>query len=55
MGLGEGENGELLFNGYRISILQEGNGNLLQYSCLENFMDRGAWGAIAQGVAKSQT
>ena len=26
-----------------------GNGNLLQYSCLENFMDRGAWWATAHG------
>ena len=33
----------------------EGNGNLLQHSCLENFMDRGAWWAIIHGVAKSQT
>ena len=32
----------------------EGNGNLLQYSCLENFMDRGAWQATAHGVAKSR-
>ena len=31
----------------------EGNGNPLQYSCLENPMDRGAWRAIAHGVAKS--
>ena len=31
----------------------EGNGNPLQYSCLENSMDRGAWWAIAHGVAKS--
>ena len=31
------------------------NGNPLQYSCLENFMDRGAWQAIVCGVAKSQT
>ena len=30
-----------------------GNGNLLQYSCLENSMDRGAWQAIVHGVAKS--
>ena len=30
----------------------EGNGNPLQYSCLENPMDRGAWQAIAHGVAK---
>ena len=32
----------------------EGNGNPLQYSCLENPMDRGAWWAIIHGVAKSQ-
>ena len=33
----------------------EGNGNPLQYSCLENRMDRGAWWATVQGVAKSRT
>ena len=33
----------------------EGNGNPLQYSCLENFMDRGAWWAPVHGVAKSDT
>ena len=33
----------------------EGHGNSLQYSCLENPMDRGAWWAIFHGVAKSQT
>ena len=33
----------------------EGNGNPLQYSCLENPMDGGAWWAIAHGVAKSRT
>ena len=33
----------------------EGNGNPLQYSCLENPMDRGAWYAIVQGVPKSRT
>ena len=32
----------------------EGNGNPLQYSCLENPMDRGAWQATVHGVAKSQ-
>ena len=32
-----------------------GNGNLLQYSCLENPMDRGAWWATVYGFAKSQT
>ena len=30
-----------------------GNGNPLQYSCLENPMDRGAWRATTHGVAKS--
>ena len=33
----------------------EGNGNPLQYSCLENPMDGGAWWATVHGVAKSQT
>ena len=33
----------------------EGNGNPLQYSCLENPMDGGAWWAIVHGVAKSWT
>ena len=33
----------------------EGNGNPLQYSCLERHMDRGAWRAAVHGVAKSRT
>ena len=33
----------------------EGNGNPLQYSCLENHMDSGAWQATVHGVTKSQT
>ena len=33
----------------------EGNGNPLQYSCLENPMDIGAWWATVHGVAKSRT
>ena len=32
-----------------------GNGNPLQYSCLENSMDRGTWWATVHGVAKSWT
>ena len=32
----------------------EGNGNPLQYSCLENPMDRGAWWASVHGVAESR-
>ena len=35
--------------------LAEGHGNLFQYSCLENPMDRGAWQATVHGAAKSQT
>jgi len=31
---------------------REGNGNPLQYSCLENPMDRGAWWATVHGVSK---
>ena len=31
----------------------EGNGNPVQYSCLENPMDRGAWRGTVHGVAKS--
>ena len=34
---------------------EEGNGNPLQYSCLENSMDGGAWCATVHGVTKSQT
>ena len=33
----------------------EGNGNPLQYSCLENPLDRGAWWATGHRVAKNQT
>ena len=33
----------------------EGNGNPLQFSCLGNPMDGGAWGATVHGVAESQT
>ena len=35
--------------------LEEGNGDLLQQSCLENPMDGGAWWAAVHGVAKSRT
>ena len=38
------------------SLIWEGNGNPLQYSCLENSMDRGAWQVMVHGVTKnSQT
>ena len=41
----------------KLSSLQsnQGDGIPLQYSCLENPMDRGAWQAAVHGVAKSQT
>ena len=35
--------------------LGEGNGNPLQYSCLENSMNRGGWQDTVHGIAKSQT
>ena len=37
------------------SLRGEGNGNPLQYSCLENPMDRGAWWAAVHGVDESWT
>ena len=41
--------------GYFYSTIGEGNGTPLQYSCLENPMDGGAWKAAVHGVAKSRT
>ena len=38
-----------------IYMFGEGNGNPLQYSCLENPVDGGAWWAAVHGVARSQT
>ena len=38
-----------------VTFAGEGNGNPLQYSCLENSMVRGAWRATVHGVAKSRT
>ena len=40
---------------FLLSCIGGGNGNLLQYSCLENPRDRGAWWAVVYGVAQSQT
>ena len=45
----------LLFNMLSRLVIGEGNGTPLQYSCLENPMDRGAWWAAVRGVAKSWT
>ena len=44
-----------IFKINQVLDFQEGNGSPLQYSCLENPMDRGAWWAAVHGVAKSQT
>ena len=43
------------YSGYLGTLLREGNGTPLQYSCLENPMDGGAWLAAVHGVPKSQT
>ena len=40
---------------FSLSCMGEGNGNLLQCSCLENPRDGGAWWAAVSGVAQSQT
>ena len=40
---------------FSLSCIGEGNGNPLQYSCLENPMDGGAWWAAVYGVAQSRT
>ena len=44
-----------IFNFWVRAASGEGNGNPLQYSCLENPMDGGAWKAAVHGVAKSRT
>ena len=41
-----------MFSTLPIKISGEGNGNPLQYPCLENPMDRGAWQATVHGVAR---
>ena len=40
---------------FSLSCIGEGNGNPLQYSCLENPRDRGTWWAAVYGVAQSRT
>ena len=40
---------------FSLSYIGEGNGNPLQYSCLDNPRDGGAWWAADYGVAQSQT
>ena len=50
-----GDTGRCLFNPWVGKIPRGDHGNPLQYSCLENSMDRGAWQTAVHGVAKSQT
>ena len=45
----------ILFCGWVVFYLGEGNGTPLQYSCLENPMDGGAWWAAVHGVPRSRT
>ena len=40
---------------FSLSCIGEGNGNPLQYSCLENLRDGGAWWAAIYGVSQSST
>ena len=55
MGSLESDTTERLHFLFSLSCIGEGNGNPLQYTCLENPMDRGAWQATVHGVAKSRT
>ena len=54
-GLWESDTTEQLHFHFSLSCIGEGNGNALQYSCLENPRDRGAWWAAVYGVAQSCT
>ena len=51
----ESDTTERLHFHFSLSSIGEGNGTLLQYSCLENPRDRGAWWAAIYGVTKSRT
>ena len=51
----ESDTTEQLHFHFSLSCIGEGNGNLLQCSCLENPRDRGAWWAAVYGVAQSRT
>ena len=54
-GLEESDTTERLHFHFSFSCTEEGNGNPLQCSCLENPVDEGAWWAAAYGVARSRT
>ena len=55
MGLLESDTTEWFHFHFSLSCIGEGNGNLLQYSCLENPRDRGAWWVAIHGVEQSWT
>ena len=55
MGSLESDTTEGLHFHFSLSCIGEGNGNPLQYSCLENPRDGGAWWAAVYGVAQSCT
>ena len=54
-GCKESDTTERLHFHFSLSCIGEGNGTPLQYSCLENPRDGGAWWAAVRGIAKSQT
>ena len=54
-GCQESDTTERLHFHFSLSCIGEGNGNLLQRSCLENPRDGGAWWAAVYGVAQSRT
>ena len=54
-GRGESDTTERIHFDFSLPCIGEGNGNPLQYSCLENPRDGGAWWAAVYGVAQSQT
>ena len=51
----ESDTTERLHFHFSLSCTGEGNGNPLQYSCLENPRDRGAWGGCVYGVTQGRT
>ena len=55
MGSLESDTTEQLHFDFSLACIGEGNGNPLQYSCLENPRDGGAWWAAIYGVAQSRT
>ena len=54
-GVAESDTAERLHFHFSLSSIGEGNGNLLQCSCLENPRDGGAWWAAVSGVTQSRT